>query len=175
MSAAQCKLLRCFAYSVELLAVFVVQQTPGLLPEVYGARPTLVVPLALSIAMFEQEGVSLGFGLAGGLLIDFGLGHALGFHALLLGTACYFLSLLAANYFKNNLLTALLTSLAATPVLFALQWVFYYLLFGYGHAGLALVREYLPRAAYTFAFTPLFYYFNRAFAVLIRPEEDGST
>ena len=78
------RILRYFAYAVEIIAFFVIQQTPGLLPEVLYARPVLLLPIAFSIAMFEREGVAIGFGVFCGLLIDFGMGNGvLGFHGLL--------------------------------------------------------------------------------------------
>lgn len=67
-----------------------VQETPGLIPELFGARPVLLIPVALSIALFEGERPSMMFGLFSGLLIDFGIGGALGFHALLLAATCFF-------------------------------------------------------------------------------------
>ena len=172
MSPAKYKILRYFAYTVEILACFVIQQTPGLLPELFLARPTIILPVALSIAVFEQESASMSFGLLCGLLIDFGLGYALGFHALFLAVVCYAVSVMSGNLLKTNLLTAMLVALVCIPVLFLLQWVFYYVLFGYSYVSHALVYHYLPRMGYTLLFMPLFYYFNRAFALLIKPRED---
>ena len=66
-----------------------VQETPGLLPEIGGARPVLLIPAAISIAMFESEFAGIGFGLLCGLFLDIGMGGVLGFHGLLLAAACY--------------------------------------------------------------------------------------
>ena len=38
------RLVRSLAYVLELLVLFMLQETPGLLPPVYGARPVLVLP-----------------------------------------------------------------------------------------------------------------------------------
>ena len=45
------KYLRYFAYTIEILVFFMVQETPGLVPDLFGARPVLLIPVALSIAM----------------------------------------------------------------------------------------------------------------------------
>ena len=40
------RIVRSLAYVLELLVLFMLQETPGLLPHVYGARPVLVLPAA---------------------------------------------------------------------------------------------------------------------------------
>lgn len=164
--------VRFFAYAIELLALFVLQETPGLIPAVFSSRPVLVLPAVLSIAMFEREAVSMAFGIAGGLLIDFGFGSVLGFHALLLAAACYLISLITANLFQTNFFTALLLAAATAAGVFLLEWVFFFVLSGYAHAGYALSAHYLPMFCYTVAIMPLTYYFNRALALQIRSKEE---
>lgn len=172
------KALRYFAYTVEILVVFMLQETPGLIPPLFGARPTLLLPLALSIAMFESETAAMGFGLLSGLLIDFGISGTLGFHGLLLTVLCYSIGVMVINLLRTNLLTALLTAAVSLAVIFFLQWIFYYVLFDYQHlyqnekyVVYSLTNHYFPRYCYTLALTPVFYYFNRAFAFLIREKE----
>ena len=172
MRDTQCKVLRYFAYTVEILVIFIIQQTPGLLPEIFASRPTPLLPIALSIAVFEGESASMAFGLFCGFLVDFGMGYALGFHALLLAVFCYAISLMAGNLLKTNLLTAMLIAAVALPVIYLLQWVFFYVLFNYDYPAYALTQHYLPRLCYTFVLMPLTSYFNRAFALLIKPRED---
>lgn len=164
--------VRFFAYAIELLALFVLQETPGLIPAVFSSRPVLVLPAVLSIAMFEGETVSMAFGIAGGLLIDFGFGSVLGFHALLLAAGCYLISLITANLFQTNFLTALLLTAAAAAAVFLLQWVFFFALSGYAHVGYALSAHYFPMFCYTVAIMPLTYYFNRALALQVRSKEE---
>jgi rod shape-determining protein MreD len=166
------KTIRLVAYAMEMLVLFVLQETPGLIPPIGPARPVLVLPAALSIALFEGETTAMAFGLAGGLLIDFGFGSLLGFHALLLAGACYLISLIAANLFQTNFVSALLLTAAATAATFLLQWLFFFVLSGYAHAGYALLAHYLPIFCYTTAFMPLTYYFNRALALQIRSKEE---
>lgn len=82
------RFIRYFAYALELLVLYMIQQTPGFLPSLFGARPILIIPAVLAIAMFEPEIPAMAFGIFGGLLIDFGIGDALGFHGIMLGVAC---------------------------------------------------------------------------------------
>ncbi|MDF1494696.1 rod shape-determining protein MreD [Caproiciproducens sp. CPB-2] len=166
------KVLRYFAYTIEILVFYMVQETPGLVPDLFGARPVLLIPIALSIAMFEKETAAMAFGLLCGLLIDFGAGGVLGFHGLLLSVICYSVGLIAANLIQTNFLTAMITAVISTGCVVLLQWVFFYLLFSYSHAAYALTAHYIPRFFYTTAFMPVAYYFNRALALQIRAKEE---
>ena len=49
------KLIRYLAYVLELLVLFMLQETPGLLPSIFGARPVLLFPAVVAIAMLEPE------------------------------------------------------------------------------------------------------------------------
>ncbi len=165
------RFIRYFAYGLELLVLYMVQQTPGLLPSLFGARPILIIPAVLAIAMFEPELPAMAFGIFGGLLIDFGIGAALGFHGIMLAVFCYLISALSANLFRTNLLTSFLVNTVSLLVIVTLQWLFYYVLYNYEYPIYALIYHYLPRIAYSLVLTPITFYFNRAFAILIRPAD----
>lgn len=166
------KWIRYFAYTIELLVLFMVQETPGLIPPLFGARPVLLIPVALSIALYESEKASMTFGLLSGLLIDFGISETLGFHALLLAVVCYYIGLMAANLIKTNFFTAMILVTGTSAALFLLQWFFYFMIFHYEDAGYILYTHYLPRFCYTVAVMPIAYYFNRALALQIRAKEE---
>lgn len=166
------KVIRYFGYALELLVVFILQETPGLIPAFSGVRPVLLVPAAISIALFEEETPSMLFGLAGGLLTDFGYGGILGFHGLMLAAACYAVSLIAANLMRTNFLTAMLVGVVTSALSAFLQWVFFYVPYGYADPVYALYAHYLPIFCYTAAVTPLAYYFNRAVALRVRSKEE---
>ena len=60
------KVARYLAYTLEILVLFMVQETPGLLPSVLGVRPVLLFPAVMAIAMFETEVPALAFGVCWG-------------------------------------------------------------------------------------------------------------
>lgn len=161
---------RCFAYTLEIIVLFLVQQTPDL-PELMGARPFLLIPVLFSIAMLEDEKMGLGFGIFIGLLLDMSCGYVLGFHAIALGLCGYFVGLMAVNLIKTNLLTVLLVTALGVFVVGCLQFVFFYYLHQYGHNAYAFQYHYLPMMLYTYLPTPVLYYFNKAFAVAIRERD----
>lgn len=126
------RIFRWVLYFLELIVFYVLQTTPGIIPEVYGARPVLLIPIALTIAMFEGDIGGMTVGIAAGLLIDMGGSDVLGFHAIILAILCFVLGSMTMQIFRTNLLVALLAALVAVPLVTVLQWVFFYVLQGYG-------------------------------------------
>ena len=120
------RIIRYLAYTLELLVLFMVQETPGLLPAIAGVRPVLVLPAAAAIAMFEDEKPALAFGIVAGLFCDFGFSRVLGFHALVMGVLCFFVSLMVQSHLQVNLVTALLTGLWTLAMAFCGQWLVFY-------------------------------------------------
>ena len=165
------KLVRYIAYSLELYLLFVVQQTPGLFPEIYGARPVLLFPAVLSMAMLEREIPAMVFGVAAGLLVDFGFGGALGFHAIVLAVFCFWISILCHTILQVNLGTSSLLSIGSIALIVVLGWLYQYLWAGYAYPSYALVRHYLPKYVYTLLLFPITFLLNKGiFTHLQAPE-----
>ena len=167
------RLIRYLAYVLELLLLFMIQETPGFLPAVAGVRPVLLLPAAVSIAMFEGEVPALAFGVAAGLLCDFGLSGTLGFHALVLGVLCFFISLLVRSWMQSNLATAVFTGLWSLGLTVLAQWFFLYF-FQYSYPAFALTHHYLPKFFYTLLFLPLLYLLNRGLSQALGAPEKGN-
>lgn len=165
------RLVRFLAYTLELLVLFMLQETPGLLPGIYGARPVLALPAGLAIAMFEEETPAMAFGIAAGLLCDFGYSGVLGYHGLVLGVLCYFISLAVRSFMQVNLATALLAGLVSLGLVMGGQWLFFYYLPGYSSPGYAFTRHYLPKYLYTMLFVPLLYLLNRGLSEALHPSD----
>ena len=165
------RIVRSLAYVLELLVLFMLQETPGLLPHIYGARPVLVLPAAAVMAMFEDENRAMDFGVAAGLFCDFGYSGVLGFHALVMGVLCFFVSVLVKAFLQVNPVTAVLTGFLVLGLAFGAQWLFFYY-FRYSSPGYALRMHYLPKYLYTLIFVPLLYLLNRALAEAL--PSDGS-
>lgn len=172
ISTRKYKIIRYIGYAVEIIVFFVIQETPGFIPAVFGAKPVLVVPAVISIAMFESGIPAMLFGLFGGLLMDFGFSGILGFHGMLLAVCCYIVSFIATNLLQTNFITAMLIALLCNASITVLQWLFFYVLYGYGSTVYALVYHYAPTLIYTMLLMPVAYYFNRALALQIRSKEE---
>ncbi len=166
------RVIRYLAYTIEIVVLFVLQETPGLIPAVGGARPILLIPAVLAVAMFEDRTPALFFGLLSGLLIDFGAGSILGFHGLLLSAACFIVSAVTTDLFQTNFLTSMLVSVITSACVMILQWACFYVLYGYEYPLYALTVHYIPMYLYTAALMPVTYYFNRALALQIHSKEE---
>ena len=46
------RFFRYLAYTLEILVLFLLQETPNFIPCLWGIRPTLLIPAALTIALF---------------------------------------------------------------------------------------------------------------------------
>ena len=167
------KLIRYLAYVLELLVLFMLQETPGLLPSIFGARPVLLFPAVVAIAMLEPEVPALLFGVVGGLFCDFGLSGMLGFNALVLGVLCFFISLVIRTYLQNNMATAILTGVWSIGLVVLAQWFFLYF-FQYSYPAYALTHHYLPKYFYTLLFLPLLYLLNRGLSQALGAQEKGT-
>lgn len=165
------KLMRYLAYTLEIFIVFMLQQTPGLFPEIFGGRPVLLIPAAFTIAMVENTIPSSAFGVFAGMMMDYGFGGVLGFNALILMLICFLISILSRAVWQVNLGTAVLTCAWSIAVVILLGWVFQYLLVGYSSPLYALTNRYLPKYLYTLLFAPLIFLLNKGISGLIRTPE----
>lgn len=171
MNVNRYSVLRWIAYGLELFILYVLQETPGLTLPVFGARPFLLLPAALSIALFETHVPSMFLGILAGVLADYGMGHAPGFHAILLAILCFFLSEMAIDLIRTNFLTGLVTGLIGTAGVLFLQWLFFYCLPGTEYSGYILSNHYIPRILSSSLPIPLFYYLNRMLGLFIQERE----
>ena len=60
--------LKWTAYGLLLLGASLLQMAPRAIPSIFGARPLLLIPIVVSIAMFEGPIGGAAAGIAGGLL-----------------------------------------------------------------------------------------------------------
>ena len=166
------KAIRYLAYSLELIVLFILQETPGLMFSLWGERPSFLFLCMIAIAQFESEIPAMAFGVFGGLLLDYGMGGVMGMHALIMGVLCYIISSFSRNLLRNNVLTAFLVSIGALALVFVCDWVFDYVLVYEQYHVYALTHHYLPRYGITVIWTPVTYFFNRAFFMRLRSAQD---
>lgn len=151
------KWIRWSLYAAELLLLFAVQETPGLIPFLMGAKPMLVLASSLTIAMVEDCVPAMAFGILAGLLADFGGGVTMGVHALVFALLCFFLSGLCGTRIRIQLFTSILMGLWSCALAVLLDWALLYVIPGYDLAAYALLSAYLPIYFYTLLTIPLCY------------------
>ena len=137
------KWARWLLYAAELLLLFFLQETPGLMPLLMGVKPFLVLAAVLTVAMAEDPVPAMLLG-----------GSPMGYHGLVFAVLCYLLSGICGTRMQIHLFTAILLGLAAClpPVL--LDWLLLYMAAGYSMPAYALLRVYLPLYFYTLLMIP---------------------
>ncbi|MDO4458731.1 MAG: hypothetical protein Q4C42_01395, partial [Clostridia bacterium] len=63
------RIIRRFAFFLEIFVLCIIQDVPNLIPELFGSFPLLTLAAALSISVIEEEIPAMLFGLEAGLLL----------------------------------------------------------------------------------------------------------
>ena len=144
-----------------ILFVAALQNTAGLFPSVLGVRALLLIPLVVCVSMHERDIAGLFFGLFAGLLWDCVATGTPQYNALMLATIGFVCGALIEQMMRNNLVTALLLTVAAVFLYNTGYWLINFVLRGYDHVFSVYLTFYLPSMVYTAALMPLFYYMVR--------------
>ena len=142
------QLLKWGCYVLALFVCAALQTTPGLF-QLGEAKPLLVLPLCLAVAVFEGEFAGALLGTVGGLLWDCTAGRTVGMLALELLLLCFAVSVLVQLYLQVNPGNFAAVSTATALVVLSLDWLFFYYMPGYTGAALRYVTFVLPGAALT--------------------------
>lgn len=156
-------IFRYIAYSLEILIIYVLQGTPFLIPEIFGGRPLLLIPVALTIAFFENEVTAMFFGLGCGVLLDVGMGGNLGFYTITMTLAGFIIGNIFRDYMVVNFMNAMAFCGAFCAGLICLYFLFFYIFAGRNEVGYYFVNHYLSRIIYTIVVSPVFYFLNKSF------------
>ncbi len=140
---------RFIGHSLILAVCYFLQITPGVMPEILGTLPMLVIAVVVCIAMFEKDLAGTLFGLAGGLLLDLNSLQAPGFNAMLLMVIGCASGLMVSNLMKNTLSTALLLTGGAALAYNIIYWAVFYLFKGVERAGYYFIRYEIIDVVYT--------------------------
>ncbi|HZK39917.1 MAG TPA: rod shape-determining protein MreD [Clostridia bacterium] len=148
-------------YALIIMVAAMLQNTQGLFPEIFGVRAMLLIPAVVCIGMHERDIAGLFFGLFAGMLWDAFSAGPPNFNAIMLTAAGYLCGLLIGTIMRNNIMTALLLSLACVFIYNTVYWIFAYVIKGYDDVFRVYVIFYLPSVLYTLLFMPIFYYLVR--------------
>ena len=140
------QLLKWGCYVLALFVCAALQPTPGLF-QLGEAKPLLVLPLCLAVAVFEGEFAGALLGTVGGLLWDCTAGRTVGMLALELLLLCFAVSAVMQLYFKNSAANFALIASAAALLVLTLDWLFFYYMPGYSGAASRWLWFVLPTAA----------------------------
>lgn len=137
-------------------------QVSGVLPDIFGFRLLPLLPLTVTVGMFERETYGLSFGLLAGILWDMNLATADGAYALFFSLAGFTCGLLMTYLMMNNLITAYILT-GFWGILYAVfSWLLSVGIHGFSGGWKLLLSFHLPNALLNIIFMPVFYYLVRA-------------
>jgi len=145
-----------------ILLAAVLQNTPGLFPEIFGVPAMLLIPAVVCTGMYERDIPGLFYGLLAGVVWDIYSAGPPGLNAVMLMTFGFVSGALIGTVMRNNLVTALLLTASAGVAYNTVYWFFAFVLKSYDGAMQAYLTFYLPSVLYTVLLMPMFYFIVKA-------------
>lgn len=134
-------------------------------------QPVLLIPLAVSAAMYESELSSCIFALFCGYMTDIACDYILGFSAVWLMAVCVGAALLVRNLIRVNIINYLILCAAAVFIEFSMSYLFNVAIWNVAHKEVILTSSVIPSAVATFIFSPAVYCIVRAIEMRFSRED----
>ena len=150
------KAIRFMLFAAEAVGCYLLQTSPSAMPVLFGERPELLAPAALTVSVYEDEGFSVLAGALCGALADCAAGCCRGFYGIALSAACYIVSSLFRDRLRKNMLTVFAVAGAACVFITALSFLFFYVIPGCPEPLYSFTAHCLPGIACTLAVIPVF-------------------
>lgn len=152
---------RYLAYTVEIILMFALSTTPGLLPDIFGAKPVLLVCVALTVAVYEREIPAMIFGMVGGILIDLSYSNSIGVFTIALTVICFVVGYAANNLVVAKFMNFLLYAFISVGLIFMLYFLVRFVIAGEEDSWLYFREHILSRMVQTFIWSIPFYFVNK--------------
>ncbi len=150
------KYIRYLIYGALIVGAMIFQFSNIALPEIFGARAFLLLPLSVCIAMHEREIPAALFGCLSGIAWDVVSANE-GFSAFVIAVICAVCSILISRLMRNNVITAFVLCGGAVAV-YEILYIFVNIaLCGAGGTIVSFFAFYLPSLIYTVLFVPVYY------------------
>lgn len=149
-------ILRYAVLAVLLLLLWLLQSTPKLMPELFGAKPFLLLAAALAFSACSKPVPSVIIGAVCGVLSDIAAGGGVGFFSVTFVLVCFAQASVLGTYLNRNLLTAAVLSAGSVAAVLSLYCLLFRIIPG-ADGGSLYLTAYLPRMLCTLiAFVPLY-------------------
>ena len=152
---------RYLTYALEIILLYVLGTTPGLLPELFGAKPALLLCVALTTAIFEREIPAMIIGMLCGVLMDLGYSNSIGLFTITLTVVCFIVGYAANNLVMATVPNVLLYLLVTVGGIFMLYFAVRFVWTGVDDCWTYFMNHLLSRMIQTFVAAVLVYFFNR--------------
>ncbi len=161
---------RYLSYAIELILCFVLCTTPRLMPELFGAKPVLLICVPLTVAIYEREIPAMVVGLAAGLLADLSYTDNIGLFTITLTVICFIVGYAANNLIVATFLNFLLYAAVAVGVIFMLYFLVRFVIAGVEDMWFYFKMHLISRMVQTFLYAIPFYFLNRFIYNSLGPE-----
>ena len=151
---------RFLVYGAIFVFLYVLQCTPGFL-EIMEVKPILLIPAAITLAMFEGEFIGGLYGAFAGLLCGLSSTMIYGFDAILLLAMTVAGGLLVIYLMRRTLITAYLLVFVAMLMRCSLAYFFGYGIWGFENGLSIFWRSTVWVILYSTLLTPLFFWMWR--------------
>lgn len=145
------KTIKYCVYAALIVALALVQNVRGLMPEIFGARCFLIIPACILLSVGEDEKASAFIGLFGGVMWDAVATGSLGFNALFIMLACYVLSVLITHLLRATFWLGVTASVITSLLYCVIYWLVFVVSKGGDGAISTVWSFYLPSFVYTSA------------------------
>lgn len=152
---------RYLAYAIEIILLYVLGSTPKLLPELFGAKPALLLCVALTAAIFEREIPAMVIGLICGVLMDLGYSNSVGLFSIGLTVVCFAVGYAANNFVRATFLNFLLYALIAVGGLMMLYYLVRFVWTGTDGNRTYFKNHMLSRMVQTYIWSIPVYFLNK--------------
>lgn len=153
--------IRRVIFVLLIIAAAIIQNTGKISGGAFTVRAFLILPLIVSISMFEREVASAVFGAFAGVLWDVSAGVD-GYNAFVIMLLCTACSLFISHFMRNSIITAFVLGVSVVAIYEVLYIIVFIVLQGGGNPIAAAFGFYLPSLIFTSAFIPIFYYIVKA-------------
>lgn len=151
------KIKRRVIFVFFIIITAIIQNTGSRFNGVFSAHAFLLIPLSVSISMFEREITAALLGALAGLLWDLSSGLD-GYNMLIIMLISAVCSILISRLMRNNIVTAVVLGLLALAVFIFLYIIIFIVLDGGSYPHSQIIRFYIPSFVFTSAFIPIYYY-----------------
>lgn len=149
------KSIKYFLYCLCIAAAGVLQNTPGLLPQIGTARCFLIIPVVIILIMGEKELAAGLLGLFAGCVWDVHSAVHTGFNALFFMCVCFLISAITERFVRNIFITNMIAAISIAFLYILFYWLLFIIIQNVNGAADSLFTFYLPSAVYTAVLSPI--------------------
>ena len=146
---------------IELLIIAAFSNFIGLMPDIFGGRPLLLVAAALSVSACSDTPTSVISGALCGALSDIISSGGIGFFAATLALCGYAIPELLSKKLNPNFYSALLLIFSASVIVITLRYAVNAFTYGFADSAVLYFYHGLSKIMLTFTAAVLLYFLNR--------------